>query len=57
MYFKVGYRRYVLDKWDEGSLDEMKEHEVEEFDPPSEVRCFSFIHASFICGCLVQMPP
>ncbi|KAJ4816217.1 Xylulose kinase [Rhynchospora pubera] len=34
----VGYHRYVLDKWDEGSLDEMKEHEVEGFDPPSEIR-------------------
>lgn len=48
MYFKVGYRRYVFDRWDEGSLDEMKEHEVEEFDPPSEVNfCYLYMRVSF----------
>ncbi|XP_072952429.1 xylulose kinase 2 isoform X2 [Typha angustifolia] len=34
----VGFHRYVLENFSSGSLDEMKEQEVDEFDPPSEVR-------------------
>ncbi|XP_010914423.1 xylulose kinase 2 isoform X3 [Elaeis guineensis] len=34
----VGCHRYVLESLSCDSLDEIKEHEVREFDPPSEVR-------------------
>ncbi|XP_058069587.1 xylulose kinase 2-like [Magnolia sinica] len=34
----VGFHRYVLDNFSSDSLDELKEHEVDDFDAPSEVR-------------------
>lgn len=34
----VGFHRYILDNFTGDSMDEVIEHEVEEFDPPSEVR-------------------
>ncbi|KAJ7958858.1 putative Xylulose kinase [Quillaja saponaria] len=34
----VGFHRYVLENFTGDTLDGLKEHEVEEFDPPSEVR-------------------
>ncbi|XP_058080507.1 xylulose kinase 2-like [Magnolia sinica] len=34
----IGFHRYILDNLTNGSLDELREHEVEEFDAPSEVR-------------------
>ncbi|XP_077233989.1 xylulose kinase-2 [Tasmannia lanceolata] len=34
----VGFHRYVIDNFTGNSLDELKEHEVEEFDACSEVR-------------------
>ncbi|KAL6599845.1 hypothetical protein ACP70R_045496 [Stipagrostis hirtigluma subsp. patula] len=34
----VGFHRYFIKNLTGGSLDAMVEHEVEEFDPPSEVR-------------------
>ncbi|PKA47482.1 xylulokinase [Apostasia shenzhenica] len=34
----VGFYRYVIDSFSSNSSEEMKEHEVEEFDAPSEVR-------------------
>nr|CAD1828179.1 unnamed protein product [Ananas comosus var. bracteatus] len=34
----VGFHRYILENFSTGSLDNIKEREVEEFDPPSEVR-------------------
>lgn len=34
----VGFHRYVIDNFTSGSVDEMKERKVEEFDAPSEVR-------------------
>lgn len=36
----VGCHRYVLDSFSCDSLDEIKEHEVQEFDPPSEKASF-----------------
>uniref|UniRef100_M1A1K2 Xylulose kinase n=1 Tax=Solanum tuberosum TaxID=4113 RepID=M1A1K2_SOLTU len=34
----VGFHRYILDNFTGDSMDGVIEHEVEEFDPPSEVR-------------------
>jgi len=35
--YTVGFHRYVVKNLTSGSLDEMVEEEVDEFDPPSEV--------------------
>jgi len=35
--YVVGFHRYVIENFTSNSLDEMKVHEVEEFDAPSEV--------------------
>lgn len=40
---KAGFHRYILENFSTRSLDNIKEREVEEFDPPSEV-C---IHGKF----------
>lgn len=34
----VGFHRYVVSSSASGSLDEMVEHQINQFDPPSEVR-------------------
>uniref|UniRef100_A0A5B7AUY8 Xylulose kinase n=1 Tax=Davidia involucrata TaxID=16924 RepID=A0A5B7AUY8_DAVIN len=34
----VGFHRYILENFTGNALDGLTEHEVEEFDPPSEVR-------------------
>lgn len=39
----VGFHRYAIENFS-GALDAMKEQEVEEFDPPSEVRKCMIIH-------------
>lgn len=33
----VGFHRYIVKNLSSGSLDQMVEEEVDEFDPPSEV--------------------
>lgn len=38
----VGFHRYVLDNFTGDSMDGVIEHEVEEFDPPSEVSGLRF---------------
>lgn len=39
----VGYHRYAIENFS-GTLDGMKEQEVKEFDPPSEVRKYMATH-------------
>lgn len=39
----VGYHHYVIENFS-GALDGMKEQEVKEFDPPSEVKKYLAIH-------------
>ena len=40
----VGFHRYILENFSGNSLDGLKEREVEEFDPPSEVSIYMAIH-------------
>lgn len=35
--YAVGFHRYVLENFTGDSLDGLKEHEVDDFDAPSEV--------------------
>lgn len=37
LILSVGYHRYTLENFNSDSLDGLVEHEVQEFDPPSEV--------------------
>ncbi|TVU48795.1 hypothetical protein EJB05_00070 [Eragrostis curvula] len=57
----VGYHRYVVKNLTSGSLDEIVEHEIAEFDPPSEVR--AIIEGQFLSmrghaeRCGLPVPP
>ncbi|CAN6344070.1 unnamed protein product [Urochloa humidicola] len=57
----VGFHRYVVKNLTSGSLDEMVEEEVDEFDPPSEVR--AIIEGQFLSmrghaeQCGLPVPP
>lgn len=53
----VGFHRYVIENFTGKTLEDVKEREVQEFDPPSEVRISfeywdpTFIFFSVILSC------
>ncbi|KAB8118334.1 hypothetical protein EE612_061106 [Oryza sativa] len=57
----VGFHRYVVSSSASGSLDEMVEHQINQFDPPSEVR--AIIEGQFLSmrghaeRCGLPVPP
>ncbi|KAF0915606.1 hypothetical protein E2562_037461 [Oryza meyeriana var. granulata] len=57
----VGFHRYVVNSSASGSLDEMVEHQINQFDPPSEVR--AIIEGQFLSmrghaeRCGLPVPP
>ncbi|XP_040385762.1 xylulose kinase 2 isoform X3 [Oryza brachyantha] len=59
----VGFHRYIVNSLASGSLDEMVEHEINQFDPPSEVRVRAIIEGQFLSmrghaeRCGLPVPP
>lgn len=57
----VGFHRYIVGNFTSGSLDEMVKHQIDEFDPPSEVR--AIIEGQFLSmrghaeRCGLPVPP